>query len=331
MAQLRNKLSKQEALARIANEPFSRTSISFYRYVRINEPTTLRDELFRTWSQIGVLGRIYLAKEGVNAQLNIPEFAMNAFRASVDSVPAFKDVPFKIGVSEAGVSFWKLTIKVRPFVLADGLPENEYDVTNVGTHLNAKGFNEAIEQGAIVVDMRNRYESAIGHFEDAIRPQVDTFREELPVVLDELKGKEAEKVLLYCTGGIRCEKASAFLKHHGFKDVNQLHGGIIAYKHQIDRENLPSKFKGANFVFDGRMTESITGEVLGTCFTCKEATNRPTNCKNDACHALFLQCETCSEKTLGTCSHACQKIVSLPIEEQRKRRKGVKAAMNVKM
>lgn len=329
MRQLRNRLCKEDAIARVKAEPFSRTSISFYRYVMIEDPETLRNELFRTWSEIGVLGRIYLAHEGINAQLNIPEHAMEAFRASVDAVPEFKDVPFKIGVEERDISFWKLTIKVRKYILADGLADNEYDVTNVGTHLDAKSFNEAIEQGAIVVDMRNAYESAIGHFEGAITPQVETFREELPVVLEELKGKEKEKVLLYCTGGIRCEKASAYLKHHGFKDVNQLHGGIIDYKHQIDREGLPSKFKGANYVFDGRGIETITEDVLGSCHHCKGPTNQPVNCKNDACHLLFLECEACERTHQRTCSARCAEIAALPEEEQKALRRGQKASMKI--
>jgi UPF0176 protein len=177
--------------------------------------------------------------------------------------------------------------------------------------------------------MRNDYESAIGHFEGAITPQVETFREELPLVLDELKDKKDEKVLLYCTGGIRCEKASAYLKHHGFKDVNQLHGGIIDYKHQIDREGLPSKFKGANYVFDGRGIESITDDVLGTCHHCQGPTNQPTNCRNDACHLLFLQCESCEQKHQSSCSERCAKIAALPVEEQRKLRRGKKAKLNI--
>jgi UPF0176 protein len=250
MPKLVNKLNKQDALALVEAETFSRTSISFYRYVKLYDLQEFRDELWVAWTKLGVLGRIYVAREGVNAQLSVPDHNLEAFRSYIDSIEAFKDVPFKLGVSEDGISFWKLTVRVKNYILADGLPRESYNVENVGAHLSAKDFNEAIDNGAVVVDMRNKFESDIGHFDGAIRPKSQTFKKELPEVLKTLKGKEQDKVLLYCTGGIRCEKTSAFLKHHGFEDVNQLHGGIIDYKHQIDREGLESKYKGVNFLFD---------------------------------------------------------------------------------
>lgn len=325
MNRLANIYSKEDLIARVQAEPFERTSISFYKYVNIKDPESFRDELYHQWEEIGVLGRIYVAREGINAQLSIPEHKLDAFRANVDSHDALRGVPFKIGVTEEGISFLKLTIKARKFILADGLDYGEYDVENVGTHLSAKEFNDAMDAGAVVVDMRNNYESDIGHFEGAICPNAETFREELPLVLDELKGKEDEKVLLYCTGGIRCEKTSAYLKHHGFKDVNQLHGGIIDYKHQIDREGLESKYKGANYVFDGRAPEMITDDVMGTCYQCKATANTPVNCANQACHVLFIQCGECQEQMNRACSDTCKDISLLPEEEQKRLRKGVKA------
>ncbi|GIR58486.1 MAG: hypothetical protein CM15mP65_10670 [Crocinitomicaceae bacterium] len=123
----------------------------------------------------------------------------------------------------------------------------------MGNHLNAKQWNEAIDKGATVVDMRNHYESEIGHFRSAILPEAETFREELPMVEEILKGKEDENILLYCTGGIRCEKASAYLKHKGFHSVNQLYGGIINYVHEVKKDELENKFIGKNFVFDDRL------------------------------------------------------------------------------
>src|SRR5690606_38175713 len=123
----------------------------------------------------------------------------------------------------------------------------------------------AEKKDTLVVDMRNHYESEVGHFENAICPDVDTFREALPKVADELKGQKDKNVLLYCTGGIRCEKASAYFKHQGFQKVYQLHGGIIQYAHEIKEKGLPSKFKGKNFVFDERVGERITADVLSEC------------------------------------------------------------------
>jgi UPF0176 protein len=326
MKELRNKLNKEEAMKLVENETFNRTTISFYRYTKVEDPQSLRDDLFKKWSKLGVLGRIYLSQEGINAQLCIPEHNVDAFRTCVDSYEEFKDVPFKIALADEEISFWKLTIKVKEYILADGLAHDEYDVTNVGEHLDAESFNKSMEsEDTIVVDMRNQYESEIGYFEGAITPKCNTFKEELPMVADELKGKEDKKVLLYCTGGIRCEKTSAYLKDKGFKDVNQLHGGIIDYVRQIKQKGLTSKFIGKNFVFDGRRAEKVTDDVLGTCFQCKKPADTHVDCANLACHVMFIQCADCEEKMQMTCSDECQKIIQLPEEEQRALRKGKKA------
>jgi UPF0176 protein len=214
-------------------------------------------------------------------------------------------------------------VRMREKIVADGLLADSFDVTNVGTHLSAKEFNNAMKQpGTVVVDMRNHYESEVGRFKNAVCPDADTFRQELPMVLDLLKDKEENKILLYCTGGIRCEKASAFLRHHGYKDVNQLNGGIIHYARQVKAEGLESEFIGKNFVFDDRMGERITEEVISRCHQCDQTSDRHVNCANDDCHLLFIQCESCAEKTKGCCTPRCTEIVSLPLEEQIKLRKG---------
>ncbi len=303
---LRNHLSKEEAIAKVHAEPFHRRVISFYRYVRIADPVALRNELFAEWRALGCLGRIYVSQEGINAQMSVPEHNFETFKELLYARRHFKDVPFKVGVDQANDAFWKLAIKVKHQIVADGLAADEYDVTNVGTHLSAKEFNQKIEEGVTVVDMRNNYEGAIGRFEGAIVPDAYTFREELPMTVDILKGKEDEPVLLYCTGGIRCEKASAYLKHKGFKEVYQLHGGIIDYKHQIEKEGLESKFKGKNFVFDGRMEEAITDDILGKCYQCSTAADTYTNCAEAACNLLFIQCAACKESMAGFCSDTCK-------------------------
>lgn len=320
---LRNHISKEEALKRLAEEPFSRRVISFYRYVIIADPQALRNDLFAEWQKLGCLGRIYVAKEGINAQMSVPEPYFEKFRELLYARPEFTDVPFKVGVEQKNDAFWKLTIKVKKQIVADGLQSEDYDVTNVGTHLSAREFNALLEEPeTVVVDMRNNYESAIGRFESALTPNAYTFREELPMAKEALKGKEDKKVLLYCTGGIRCEKASAYLKHHGFRNVYQLHGGIIDYKHQIEQEGLPSKFKGKNFVFDDRLGERITDDVLAKCHQCDSVCDDYTNCANVECNLLFIQCASCKEKFSGCCGTECQAIAALPEAEQVKRRKG---------
>lgn len=321
---LRNKLSKEQALEKLNAESFFRKTVSFYRYVIIDNPEQFRDKLFEKWNALNCLGRIYVAREGINAQMNVPEHHWNDFIKCLHSFQELKEIPLKIAVEDDVKSFFKLTVKVRDQIVADGLAIDEYDVTDVGQHLNAEEWNKAIDEGAIVVDMRNHYESEIGHFENAICPQSETFKEELPEVKEMLKGKEDKKVLLYCTGGIRCEKTSAYLKHHGFEDVNQLYGGIIDYARQLNEDKkLPNKFKGKNFVFDERLAERISDEVISHCHQCGTLADTHVNCKNVNCNLLFIQCANCQEEHQKCCSSECLKVSKLPIEEQKKLRKGI--------
>lgn len=314
--ELYNKYDRKTLEERLQNEDFERVTLSFYRYVILDDAVALRDELYEAWAQLGVLGRIYLSREGVNAQISVPESNFEQFETQLDALEAFKDMPLKIAV-EDGSSFIKLIIKVKKQIVADGLTENEYDVTNVGEHLNAEQFNAALEkENSVVVDMRNHYESEVGHFEGAILPEAETFREELPLVLQKLHDRKDDTVLLYCTGGIRCEKASAYLKHHGFADVNQLHGGIISYAHQVKKKDLDSKFKGVNFVFDDRLGERITDDVLAECHQCSEACDHVTNCANVACNLLFIQCEKCAEQFEDCCTPRCSEVNKLSEEQQ---------------
>lgn len=321
---LLNKLSKEEALKRLHAEDFKRVTVSFYRYVILKDPQELRDALFLDWKELRVFGRIYLAHEGINAQLSVPEHYWKEFVANVHGRKELENIPFKIAVEDDGESFFKLTIKVRKQIVADGLPIDEYDVTDVGTHLSAGEWNKAMDEGAVIVDMRNHYESEIGHFEGAVCPQSETFKEELPEVKDMLKGKEGEKVLLYCTGGIRCEKTSAYLKHHGFEDVNQLHGGIIDYARQLEEdEAIANKFKGKNFVFDERLGERISTEVISDCHQCGAPSDMHINCKNVNCNLLFIQCENCQEAHSMCCTPECLEVSQLPEEAQQQLRQGV--------
>lgn len=321
--ELYNKYDKEVLKKQLQEEKFFRKTVSFYRYVILDQVEELRDELFAEWAALNAFGRVYLAKEGINAQMSVPEHNWDEFVNKLYSRKAFQNIPFKIAVEDDGKSFYKLKVKVRHKIVADGLNDGEFDVTNVGKHLTAKEFNEALQDpNSIVIDMRNHYESEVGHFQNAVCPDADTFREELPQVEEILKGKEDKKVLLYCTGGIRCEKASAYLRHKGYEDVNQLHGGIIDYVRQVKAENLENKFIGKNFVFDERLGERITEDIISECHQCGAPCDNHTNCANDDCHLLFIQCDKCKEEMNGTCSAACKEIAALPIEEQRKMRKG---------
>ncbi len=322
---LHNTLDKEALRKKLESESFRRITLSFYRYVIIAQPELYRDELYVKMEKLGILGRVYVAKEGINAQINVPEHHFEDFKALLNEDPHLVSMPLKIAVEDDGKSFIKLIVRHKRKIVADGLDDDAFDVTNVGKHLNAQEFNEALEQpGTIVIDMRNHYESEVGHFEGAICPQVDTFREELEKTVQMVEDKKEHKILLYCTGGIRCEKASAWFRHHGFKDVNQLHGGIIQYAREVKEQGLESRFLGKNFVFDERLGERITEDIISQCHQCGAPCDDHVNCANDDCHLLFIQCSSCSEKFGRCCTPECQRISLLPLEEQRLLRKGRK-------
>jgi len=314
---LYNQLNKEELKKRLMAESFERKTISFYRYVTIQNPLEFRNQLYRDWSALNCLGRIYVAREGINAQMSIPEDHFDAFFARLNALEELKDMPIKYAIEDDGKSFFKLTIKVRPKIVADGLDDGTFNVSNVGQHLSATEFHELVDDPeTLVIDMRNHYESEIGHFKGAICPEADTFREEIELVVNDLKDQKDRKILLYCTGGIRCEKASAYLRHHGFSDVNQLHGGIIEYARQIKTLKLESKFIGKNFVFDERLGESINGEIVAHCHQCGRKCDTHTNCANDLCHILFIQCENCAKEFDGCCTSECKTVLHAPNEER---------------
>lgn len=323
--QLYNKLSAEERRVLIEQAGKDRLTLSFYQYHNIGNPQLFRDYLFLHWNPLDVLGRIYVANEGINAQLSVPAVNFAVLKAHIDSIVFLENVRLNIAVEHDNQSFLKLTIKVRSKIVADGLDDNTFDVTQKGIHVNATEFNNLLSNdNTICVDMRNHYESEIGHFQGAVTPDVDTFRESLPIIEKDLQEhKEDKNLLMYCTGGIRCEKASAYFKHKGFKNVFQLEGGIIEYAKQVKAQGIENKFKGKNFVFDERRGERISEDIISHCHQCGTPCDTHVNCINEACHLLFIQCETCREKMQECCSEACKTIVNLPEEEQKKRRKGL--------
>ena len=322
--QLYNTLSAMERAKMIDEAGEKRLTLSFYAYHQIKDPKAFRDELFLAWNQLDVLGRIYVAHEGINAQLSVPAKRFNEFKGALDNIDFLNGVRLNIAVEQDDKSFLKLTIKVRNKIVADGLNDSAFDVTNKGVHLNAERFNELIDrEDTVLVDMRNHYESEIGHFKGAITPDVDTFRDSLPLIEEQLaEHKEDKNLVMYCTGGIRCEKASAYFKHRGFKNVFQLEGGIIEYTRQVKDNELENKFIGKNFVFDERRAERISDDIIAVCHQCGEPCDTHTNCANDACHLLFIQCESCKAEMENCCSDECKTVNRLPEDEQKRLRKG---------
>ena len=308
-----------------------RITISFYKYAKIGNPEILRNHLYQEWEKLDVLGRIYVAFEGINAQLSIPSQNLDDLRAQLNTISFLENIRLNVAVEQDDESFLKLKVKVRDKIVADGLNDDTFDVTNKGIHVDAIKFNELIEdENTILVDMRNHYETEIGHFKNAITPDVDTFRDSLPLIEEDLSSyKDDKKLVMYCTGGIRCEKASAYFKHKGFKNVFQLEGGIINYTKQVEQENLENKFIGKNFVFDHRRGERISEDVIAQCHQCGAPCDTHTNCANEACHLLFIQCESCKEKMNDCCSEACKEVNDLSLEEQKALRRGKKASNKI--
>ncbi|PPK88799.1 UPF0176 protein [Neolewinella xylanilytica] len=319
--ELRNLLSREALQARLDAETEPRTTLSFYRYARIEDPQAFRDDCYERWSPLGVLGRIYIATEGINGQLSVPTAKLADFRSELYAIPFLDGTRLNIAIEAEARSFLKLIIKVRPKIVADGLDDATFDVTKRGRHLNAREVNELLErEDTLVVDMRNHYESAVGYFEGAIRPEVTNFRDILPVVENLLADKKDREIVMYCTGGIRCEKASAYYLHRGFANVSMVDGGIIEYARQCERDGLPKKYIGKNFVFDERLGERITEDVVSHCHQCGKPSDRQLDCANKACHILFIQCAECAARFEDCCSVECRDFNRLPEDERQRKR-----------
>ncbi len=323
--QLCNTLSKEELEAKWRAIGHEWTTISFYQYAKIDNPQVFRDYLYNMWLKLDVVGRVYVAKEGINAQIAVPKQHFDQFKTELYTISFLEGIRLNIAVdnAEAEFPFLKLKIKVRDKILADGLSDESFDVTNKGIHLNAEEFNALIsKEDTILIDFRNHYESEVGHFQGAITPDVDNFRESLPYIEEKyLKGNEDKNLVMYCTGGIRCEKASAWFKHRGFENVHQLEGGIIKYANDCDDQGLENKFIGKNFVFDERRAERISDDIVAHCHQCGEPADVHVNCANEACHLLFIQCEKCNEKMEGCCSNECVSVTHMSEEDQKEYRK----------
>ena len=314
---LYNKVNNDELKRQLLTDETERTTLSFYQYHHIPDPDAFRNELYHRWNKLGVFGRIYVAKEGINGQISVPSNHFERFKEDMYAIDFLNGIRLNIAVEDDGKSFYKLKIKVRNKIVADGLDDTSFDVTKRGIHLDAQSYNSLTEDPeTIVVDMRNHYESEVGYFEGAILPDVETFREALPLVEEQLHNDKDKNIIMYCTGGIRCEKASAYFLHKGFEKVYMVNGGIIEYTRQCQEQKLPNKFIGKNFVFDERMGERISEEIVAKCHQCGAPCDRHTNCANDACHILFIQCEACAKKYESCCSNKCKSFNQLPNEEQ---------------
>lgn len=330
MANLHNRVSRKELKERIAKDKTPRRTISFYNYIPIQDPAAFRNDIYTQFSGLGVLGRIYVANEGINAQISVPEHQIDAFREYLYALEGFRDLRLNIAVDDNGKSFFVLDIKVRRKIVADGIEDPEFDMVRKGRYVDAERFNLLTEDpDTVVIDMRNHYEYEVGHFKRAIEVPSDTFREQLPMAVDMMKDHKQRNIIMYCTGGIRCEKASAYMLHQGFTNVFHLEGGIINYCRQAREKGLENKFIGKNFVFDDRLGERITADIIARCHQCGKPADHHVNCVNSGCHLLFIQCDECAKKYEHCCSEACRDIIHLPEEQQKELRKGQDKGQNI--
>lgn len=330
MALLHNRVSNEELKKRLMEESFPRTTVSFYGYFPVENPQAFRDFLYKGLNFLGVFGRIYVAKEGMNAQISVPAENFGLFRTFLYSIEHLDGLRLNIAVDDDGKSFWVLKIKVRDKIVADGISDAGFSMEKKGKYVNAARMNELLNDAdTVVIDMRNHYEYEVGHFVNALEVPSDTFREQLPMAVDMMKGKEDKNIIMYCTGGIRCEKASAYMLHNGFKNVFHLEGGIINYAKQVKEAELETKFIGKNFVFDNRLGERITKDVIARCHQCGQPCDDHTNCKNNGCHLLFIQCDACAVAYNGCCSADCMNTLQMPVERQKELRKGTGNGQNI--
>ena len=329
MALLHNRIDASILKQRLLEETEPRITISFYNYFQIVNPQEFRDFLYKHLYELKVFGRIYVATEGINAQISVPQSNFEALQTFLYTIPELNGIRLNISVDE-GKSFWVLKVKVREQIVADAINDPNFNMYQKGKYVNAEQMNKMIQdENTVIIDMRNHYEYEVGHFEKAIEVPSDTFREQLPMAVEMMKGNEDKNIIMYCTGGIRCEKASAYMLHKGFQNVFHLEGGIINYARQAKEKNLPSKFIGKNFVFDNRLGERITEDIIATCHQCGNPADTHTNCLNSGCHLLFIQCESCATTYNGCCSVECQTIYQLPEEEQKEIRKGIDKGQNI--
>lgn len=324
MPVLHNLVSNKELKARMLAETEPRMTLSFYKYFNIDDPKAFRDTLYLSLTALKVFGRIYVANEGINAQVSVPNSLFPQMKDSLHSLdPALKNLRMNIALDDNGKSFWALRLKVRERIVADGITDKTFDPSDTGIYLQAEEVNKMLDDpDAIFVDMRNHYEYEVGHFENAQEIPADTFREQLPMAAEMLQDKKDKKIVMYCTGGIRCEKATAWMRHQGFKEVYHIEGGIIEYTRAAREKGLPVRFKGKNFVFDERLGERISEDIIANCHQCGETCDKHTNCKNEGCHLLFIQCSQCAKQYEACCSIDCMKEAALPPELQRSRRAG---------
>ncbi len=270
----------------------------FYKYAEIENPEKFAKSHLEFCKQIGVLGKVLVAHEGINGSISGTKEQVERYKEDLRKDKRFSDIVFKedIGLMHP---FTRMAVRIKNEIIA---LKAKVDMKNKGKYISPEEFLKLYEDGedVIILDARNNYESRVGKFKRAITPDIEVFRE-FPKVAEILADKKDKKIITYCTGGIRCEKASAYLKEHGFKNVYQLEGGIVSFCKKFPN----SVWEGTCFVFDKRMLSNEIGGIAGKCEICDADCDLYRNCKNFSCDKLTLICLGCEKKMNGCCSIKC--------------------------
>ncbi|MFC4767599.1 rhodanese-related sulfurtransferase [Effusibacillus consociatus] len=283
----------------------------YYKYVRIEDPVEYAQQHLQFCKDLGLKGRILVAEEGINGTVSGTVEQTETYMEEIRKDPRFADMVFKIDEAD-GHAFKKMFVRPRKELVTFRLEEDIDPNQLTGKYLSPKEFYEALQDpDVIVLDGRNDYEYDIGHFRGAIRPEVESFREFPEWIRENLSQYKDKKILTYCTGGIRCEKLSGFLLKEGFKDVAQLHGGIVTYGK--DPEVKGQLFDGKCYVFDERIAvpiNQVEEVIVGKCHHCGVPAEKYINCAEDFCHLQHIVCPECEEKFQGYCSEECRSKVA---------------------
>ena len=286
----------------------------YYRYFPIEDPRGYVSKHRALCEDLGLLGRILVAREGINGTVSGLRENTEAYQAHLREQPGTADMEFKVDPAD-GHAFEKLSIKARHEIVTLGLaPAEDVDPNELtGDYLSPKAFYEAMQDPtAVILDARNGYESQLGKFRNAICPDVDSFRDLPQWIRDNRSLLEGKRILTYCTGGIRCEKFSGYLLQEGFADVSQLHGGIVSYGR--DSETQGRDFEGQCYVFDQRIGVPVNRAnptVIARCTHCDGPCERYRNCAFTPCNAQFFCCEACEEALGRFCGASCRERQSV--------------------
>lgn len=277
---------------------------SFYKYVRLDNPSSFQEEHQEFCNDLGVKGKVLVSKEGINGTVSGTKEQINKYEKKLISYKEFSDMYFKKTTGDRH-PFRRTIVRVREEIVTSKF---NVETKNVGKYISSKELKNMYDNNEefVIIDARNSYESKIGRFKDSITPKIDTFRE-FPRVISKIDKYKKKKIVLYCTGGVRCEKASALLIKEGFLNVNQLHGGILSYIEQYP----DTYFEGRCFVFDNRLSIKSGENVkdISVCEKCHVPCSDYINCTNQRCDKMFIECSDCREQYEYTCSKTCRSFV----------------------